>query len=247
MSASLVAFLSAAVAIGVFVEAIAGFGGTVVALSIGAGWFAIDPLLGWFLPVNMTLSAYLAIRHRAHVRGRLLATRILPAMGVGLAIGTWLTTQLDASAGKAVFAALVIGLSIWELVRHARGAPGPRPMPAVAQGGILGAAGVIHGLFGTGGPLAVVVVGRMATTKHELRATLAVLWLSLNLVVVSRLTYAGTITGGSLATSALLVPALALGIVLGERVHKLVDEVQFRVLTAVLLGAMGTLLLIRSV
>jgi len=246
VSASLVAFLSAAVAIGVFVEAIAGFGGTVVALSIGAGWFAIDPLLGWFLPVNLTLSTYLAVRHRAHVRGGLLARRILPAMGVGIAIGTWLTGQLDASSGKAVFAGLVIALAALELTRLVRGDRPPRALPAAAQAGILGGAGVIHGLFGTGGPLAVVVVGRVVPTKHELRATLAVLWLSLNLIVVSRLAIRGVISPTTLATSAMLVPALVLGIALGERVHRIVDERQFRWLTALLLGGMGALLLVQN-
>lgn len=230
-----------------FVESVAGFGGTVVALSIGAGWYAIDPLLGWFLPVNMTLSAYLMIRHRAHIQGALLARRILPAMGLGLAVGTWLTWQLDASAGKALFAGLVIVLSVLELVRLARGDRPPRHLPAAAQHGLLGAAGVIHGLFSTGGPLAVVVIGRAVPQKAQLRATLAVLWFSLNFVVLVRLTYGNVLTPASLATSACLVPAMLLGIVLGERVHRLVDERQFRWLCAALLGAMGALLLSRSV
>ncbi len=246
MSISLIAFLSAAVFTGVCVEAIAGFGGTVVALSIGAGWYAIDPLLAWFLPVNLALSSYLAVRHRAHVRGALLARRILPAMGIGLAVGTWLTFQIDAGAGKALFAGLVIGLAILELVRLTRGDPAPRPLPASAQHALLGSAGVIHGLFSTGGPLAVIVIARALPTKAELRATLAVLWLSLNCVVVTRLALDGAITPTTLATSAALVPALLLGTAVGERVHALVDERQFRWFTALLLGTMGALLLSRS-
>jgi hypothetical protein len=40
-------------AAGAFVEAVAGFGGTVLALSLGARWFGIEALLAWFLPLNL--------------------------------------------------------------------------------------------------------------------------------------------------------------------------------------------------
>jgi hypothetical protein len=60
------------------VEAVAGFGGTVLALSLGARWFGIEALLAWLLPLNLGLSAALALRGRRVIAWRTLGTAILP-------------------------------------------------------------------------------------------------------------------------------------------------------------------------
>ena len=237
--------LSAVLGLGFIVEAVAGFGGTVVAVSLGARWFPIDLLLAWFLPLNLGLSSYLAIRHRRHVETRLLGRRILPAMLLGLAGGTALSQVLSAERGTAVFAAIIVAVAVFELVRLARAAPEPAVLPAPIQLAVLAVAGVVHGLFATGGPLAVAVINRSVPDKSTLRATLAVLWLSLNLLVVTRLVVDGVLGARSLPVSAALVPALVVGIVAGELIHRRVPERPFRWLVAGLLGVTGVLLLTR--
>jgi uncharacterized membrane protein YfcA len=241
--------LSAVLGLGFVVEAVAGFGGTVVAVSLGARWFPIDLLLAWFLPLNLALSSYLAIRHRRHVETRLLGRRILPAMLLGLAGGTALSQVLSAERGTAVFAAIVVAVAIFEMARLARetaSASGPEPaIPAALQVTVLSVAGVVHGLFATGGPLAVAVINRSVPDKATLRATLAVLWLTLNLLVVTRLVVDGVLGPHTLQVSVALVPALVIGIVAGELIHRRVPERPFRWLVAGLLGVTGVLLLLR--
>ena len=51
MSSEDLLILSCVLGAGAFVEAVAGFGGTVLALSLGARWFGIEALLAWFLPL----------------------------------------------------------------------------------------------------------------------------------------------------------------------------------------------------
>jgi hypothetical protein len=63
------ALLAAMLAAGFFVEAVAGFGGTVLAVSLGATRWPIATVLAVFLPLNLLLSAYLATRHRRAVAG----------------------------------------------------------------------------------------------------------------------------------------------------------------------------------
>jgi len=240
--------LSAILGLGFFIEAVAGFGGTVIALSLGARWYPIEQLLAWFLPLNLALSTYLAVRHRRHIDRALLTRRVLPAMLLGLAGGTVLSQLLSAERGTAVFAAVVIGVSALELVRLARrpaDAPEAPALPAPAQLAILTAAGVVHGLFATGGPLAVAVINRGVAHKATLRATLAVLWLTLNLIVATRLVADGALGPRSLPVSAVLVPALIAGIMIGEVVHRRVPERPFRWLVAALLGVTGVLLMVR--
>jgi uncharacterized membrane protein YfcA len=244
------ALLAAMLAAGFFVEAVAGFGGTVLAVSLGATRWPIATVLAVFLPLNLLLSAYLATRHRRAVAGGALARRIIPAMAGGHgrrhragAGGDRRSRQARlrdpgdrggaARAGPAGPARRDRG--------HRRAAA-----PPIATAVLL-AAGVIHGWFATGGPLVVAVAARMFPAKATLRATLAVLWFTLNLVVLGRLIAHGDLTTTTLAYSAAILPALAAALALGEWVHHRVSERGFRWLVAGLLLVTGAVLFARTV
>lgn len=245
MSTHELLILSAVLGAGALVEAVAGFGGTILALSIGARWFGIEELLAWFLPLNLGLSTALAWRGRDAIAGRLLVRRILPTILLGLALGTALTWQIDAERARGVFAGLVIVVALLELASTFRRtvAPPTTALRPAAQGGLLLGAGVVHGVFATGGPLAVAVIGRMLATKAALRATLAVMWFVLNVIVCGRLIARGHLDGASLWGSLHLVPAMAAGMVAGDLIHRRVAEDSFRKVVAVLLLVTGGLLL----
>ena len=239
-----VLILSAVLGAGAFVEAVAGFGGTILALSIGARWFGIEQLLAWFLPLNMGLSTALALRGRHAIAGGVLARRILPAILVGLAIGTALTWAIDAERARGVFAGLVIVVGALELAGGLRRAPAPStPLRPPVQGGLLVGAGIVHGVFATGGPLAVAVISRMLPSKTALRSTLAVMWFVLNVIVCARLVARGHLDAHSLWGSLMLVPAMAAGMLVGDVVHHRVSEDGFRRVVAALLLVTGGLLL----
>ena len=227
MSSEDLLILSMVLGAGAFVEAVAGFGGTVLALSLGARWFGIEALLAWFLPLNLALSLTLALRGRRTIAWRTLGSAILPMICAGLAGGTALAWMIDAERAKVMFAGLVIVVAIVEItaqVRLARGAP-PRPaLPIAAQRGLLFGAGVVHGLFATGGPLAVAVIARAVPTKAALRPTLAVMWFTLNVIVLTRLAVRGHVDSVSLGGSLRLIPAMVVGMGLGELVHVRVSE-----------------------
>ena len=227
---------------GSLVEAVAGFGGTVLALSLGARWFTIEQLLGWFLPLNLLLSIALAGRGRRAIHGRLLATRILPMILIGLAAGTALAWVVDAQRARALFAGLVVLVAVVELAGQLWPRPRTVPDPNLQRGMLLGA-GVVHGLFATGGPLAVAVIGRMIATKAALRATLAVMWLTLNVIVLTRLASRGHVTTSTLTVSAALAPAMLTGLGIGELLHARASEQTFRRAVAALLLVTGALLL----
>ena len=65
--------LAVLVLVSFFVEAAAGFGSMVVALTVGALFSPVDELLGLLVPVNLVLSTYLVARNRAHVDWRAVA------------------------------------------------------------------------------------------------------------------------------------------------------------------------------
>ena len=105
-------------------------------------------------------------------------------------------------------------------------------------------AGLTHGLFASGGPLLVYALNGIRLDKGRFRATLVLVWFSLNSLLTLGFLISGDLArqGGHLLA---LVPVVLLGIVLGEALHHRVDERRFRqVLFTVLLLA-GVALLAR--
>lgn len=230
------------------VEAAAGFGATVVTVTLASHLLPIEQVLAIFVPVNVLLSLVLTVRNRAHVDvdvlRRHVAAVMLPAMGVGMALFA-LHDQLWI---RAVFAGFVVLLAARELWRMRADEPADAtPVPGVRRIVVLVAAGLIHGLFASGGPLLVYVVGRELPDKARFRATLSAVWLGLNSVLLGRYAFAGTLTTATLGASAALLPPLAVGLLLGDRIHRSVDARRFRLGVFSLLLFAGLSLLARSI
>jgi len=241
-------FLAAVVLVAIIVESAAGFGATVVTVTLGAQLLPLDTVLAAFLPLNVLLSAAVTVRNTKAIDRVMLVRHVLPWMGLGTAVGLAFSRFRGAEWIKIVFAVFVIVLSVSELVAMKRRAdekttPLSPPVAAIA----LSTAGVIHGLFACGGPLVVYVVGRSLHDKSAFRATLSALWLVMNIVLVTTMAFDGSVGRGSLLTTAALIPALLLGLFVGDRVHRRLDERSFRLAVFVLLLLAATVLLVRSV
>lgn len=228
------------------VEAAAGFGGTVITVSLASQLLPVDDILARMLPVNIMLSAYMVLRHRKHVDRRLLFARILPWMGVGLVAGYFVARASSPGWLKIAFAVFVLALSVLELVALQRKVV-PKKLPGFFAAGALLGAGVLHGLFACGGPLAVWTVGREVDDKSVFRSTLSALWLALNVFLLAGFVLDEKMSVLTLRESAVLVPPLILGIVLGERVHARLSPERFRVAIFGLLFVAALVLLARSV
>jgi uncharacterized protein len=209
------------------IEAAIGFGSTVITATVGAALVPLAVLLPAFIPINLALSAILLARGHRHVAWRVLLVEIAPPVAVGAAVGmairggAWL---------QPAFAVFVIALAVMQLVR-----PATRPLAHGPRLAVLVLGGLAHGLFGTGGPLVVYAARRRLADPTALRSTLAVLWLALNTALVASFAYTWQIA----RTSGVVAFALPVGLVIGERWHRRLDE---RVVWIVLLVA-GVLLL----
>ncbi len=220
------------------VEAAAGFGATLIAVTLAAQRMPVAQVLAVFVPVNVLLSAFLVVRYRHSVDRPLLVGSILPWMGVGFLGGLGLFRLGSPTWLKGAFGVFVVVLSLVELLR--RGSPAP--LSIGARRGVLVAAGLVHGLFATGGPLVVWVVGREAGDKTRFRATLGAVWLCFGVGLVISYLVAGTVNATTLGTSAVLLLPLVGGLVLGEWLHHRVPPAPFRTGVFVLLLGAGLVL-----
>lgn len=224
------------------IEAMSGFGSIVIALSLGALLLPMEVMLPTLVALNVLTSAWLVWQHRQYVDKQLLWRRILPAMFAGTVAGALLRDQLPAVVLKAGFALLILWFALRELwlIHHQRLRP---PHREVITQGLIGAAGITHGLFASGGPLLVYALAGSGIGKAPFRATLITVWLSLNGVLLAMFLWQGRIAEVLWPTAA-YVPVVVVAVWLGNRLHQGLDEQRFRHLVFRLLALVGGALLV---
>lgn len=233
----------AVVFLGFFTESVVGFGSTVLVVTLGAQFVPLGVLLPSFVPLNLALSVVLVARGRRAVEWSLLGRRALPLVGAGTLVSLALSRFWNPPWLLALFALFVLALAAHELRSTLRGASGAALSRARSVAMLLGA-GLIHGLFGSGGPMAVYVLSREIDDKGRFRATLSALWLVLNLLLLASFVSEHKVTRDTLGLSLSLAPMLVLGGVVGDRLHHAVAVRTFRlasagVLSVAALGLLG--------
>lgn len=243
--------LSAIVVTAFSIEAALGFGATIVFVSLASLMLRLPlgEVLPSFVPVNLVLSALIAARSRRDADLRLVFGRILPTMLVGLPIGIWAFSRLPEAMLRRALGVFLLLLELLPLVfrdrDRDRDAPVP-PLSPAASFGFLGLAGIVHGAFATGGPLVVYVLSRSPLGKAAFRATLSCLWALLAVVLLTKWTWSGSLTTSTLVLSGKLLPSMVVGLIVGDVLHRKVDERHFRGFVNAMLLVFGLILVARG-
>jgi uncharacterized membrane protein YfcA len=227
-------------------QTISGFGVVVIALTFSAHFMPIPLVLALVIPLSIAQCSYIAIRHHGAIDWRLLVGRILPLMGAGVAVGIVLAPRLEGGWLRTLFAVLVLVLSVRELYLLL-GKPKAitRPLGPIPLVGMLLGAGVIHGIYATGGPMLVYAVNRVGLSKAAFRSTLTMVWIVLNTILLGSYIRDGAYNGATLEALLWLAPSVPLGLIVGELLHHRVDQRRFNIVTFALLSAAAVSLLVR--
>lgn len=246
MDASLIAFC-AVVSMGYAIQTVAGFGSMLFCVTVGAQLVGVQEVLNLAVPVSVLQTGYILVKDHRHIRWRLLLTRVLPLLGLGMALPLILMHRGQADSLRPVFGAMVLVLALRELwlSRRAKADVERAPLGPVAFALTTTGAGVVHGIFATGGPLLVYGMGRLKLDKSAFRASLSLVWLLLNLVLIVTFVVAGQYGDRELTALPWVVAGLPVGIVVGELVHHRVDERRFRNLIWALLAVAAVPLILR--
>ncbi len=237
--------LALACAVAFTSEAALGFGATLIMVAAGSFFVDLELLLPALVPVNLALSGWIVLRHAREVDRPFLLRRLLPFMALGLPLGFYAFVSLDPSILKRIFGLFLVAVSGLEL-RRVRSSGAARRLDPTSERALLVLGGALHGAFATGGPMAVYVASRALTDKGVYRATLSSLWLLLNVIVVLGYVLGGAVDARTIGLSAWFVPAVVLGVALGEVLHARVPERTFRVLVYALLAVAGLALVVRG-
>lgn len=245
------------------VEAVTGFGSTILAVTLAVHFIPLKELLPVLVMLNLLLNSYIVYNYFPLADHHLFWKRILPCCSLGLFLGMGIFRLIPTRGLLQIFGIFVVFLSSFELKRallSSRKIPllklasGPKnidlpmtPLPEEGkssppgEGWLLGG-GVIQGMFASGGPMVVYYLSKRVTEKKVFRSTLSLLWLLLNTLLLGGFLIDGSIDIPKIKIFSIMIPSVLLGILVGERLHKRVSEDNFRKVVFLLLLVGGILL-----
>jgi uncharacterized membrane protein YfcA len=227
------------------IQSALGLGGMVVCVTLGALFLPVPRVLALAVPLSVAQTAYVCIRHRDAIDWKLLLLRILPLMALGAVLGLWLGARFDPARLRTFLGVVVLGLALRELWVRLRGRAPARPLAQPAEHAVMLAAGVVHGLFATGGPPLVYALARRRLDKRVFRSTISAVWFTLNLALALQYTWAGRYDRATALDLIRLAPTIPVGVILGEVLHQRVDEQRFQTLLYATLAVAALALLVR--
>lgn len=226
-------------------SSLTGFGGTVLALPFVAMLIGVKtavPVLvvqAWVLAVFICAEARRDISWRDWVK-------IVGFVVVGLPIGLWVAGTAPEAPLKGALGVFTLGVGAYGIFRPLPRADSRERLVGWknrALTALLALGGVVHGAFGTGGPLIVIYGTRAIPEKSRFRVTMSATWLTLNTILLIQWFVRGTFTGPQLKLAALCIPFTLAGMAIGTVAHYRVNELVFRrAVYVVLLIAAGMLI-----
>ncbi len=228
------------------VQTAIGFGSTLICVTFGAQLIGLQEVIHLVVPISFLQTGYIVLRHRDGIHWPLLLGRVLPLMAAGMGFAFFLLTKVGGPWLGLAFGVMVLALSARDLHRLRAGdAVVDKPIPRPASIAALFGAGVVHGIYASGGPLLVYAIGREGLSKRVFRSTLSMVWIVLNTILVSRFVLAGDYDQSVIFDVLLLVPTVPVGVLVGEWVHHRVEERSFKMAVLALLIAAAISLILR--
>ncbi len=221
------------------VEGITGFAGTMLAMPAAMLLIGVKEAKVTLNVVALFVSSTIAFQNRKFIHWREMI-KIVLLMLMGMAIGLYLFNTLPLDGLARMYGLLIILVAAKGLLVKKES----KALPGWALVGIVLGAGIIHGMFLSGGALLVLYAMAVLKDKMVIRATLAPVWIILNLIILGQDIIIGNFTPQNLFVTALCLPPVALALYLGNKLHKKIEQSFFVKLTYVLLVISGVTLLV---
>ncbi len=235
--------LSVIVFIAFTIHSVTGFASMITALTLGAWFFPIEDIRPALVLLSMLLNLYFVVRSWHEIDRGVFWDSIFPFMGLGTIVGFLVSGLVDGPLLRRIFGLFVIAVSLLEIYRFWRGGDDEEAGP-VSRIWLMGA-GIIHGIYATGGPPLVFALAKARLEKSALRATLCAVWMVFNLGLVAGFVWRGELGQDSAFLAASLVPVCGFAILCGSWLHTQLNGRYFRLGVLCLLALTATGLVIR--
>ncbi|MCI8809844.1 MAG: sulfite exporter TauE/SafE family protein [Oscillibacter sp.] len=233
------------------IQGITGFAGTILAMSpslLLVGYPVAKPVLN----VLALLSGfYVFIGNTKNVNWKEL-WKIVAWMAAGIAAGIFIKSLFSGQEGilqklLGVFVVLLAVQGIYKMFRPKKNGEPEEEQKPVSPATVLflPLAGIVHGIFVSGGPLLVSYLTKKNLDKVTFRATISTVWVFLNTLVLFDDIRAGLWNPSLLKIQLIAIPFLLAGMFIGSKLYARMSQQLFMKITYVLLFISGISLLVK--
>lgn len=219
------------------IQGITGFAGTVLAMPVSILLIGMEDAKVILSFMALFSCLMITIQNWKHVLWKEVL-RICTFMLLGMAVGLVLYDLAPSDVLLPIYGILVTLIGLQNLVMKKE-----IPMNRLSLILVLFCAGIIHGMFLSGGALLVIYATFVLKDKTEFRATIAPIWVILNTILIGLYLHDGLITtyNGTLVLASII--PLVIATFLGNRLQKKMKQETFLKLTYILLIVSGVSLL----
>lgn len=222
------------------VQAITGFAGNIFAMPVGTQMLGLGSSVAILNAMGFFACGLLTVMNLKHVNWRELAKIVLTMLPFVL-VGIWLDTLLPLHVLLRIYGVIIVIIGVKNLLQKHQ-----KFLPEWALWVILALAGLIQGMFVSGGALLVIYAVQKLKDKQQFRMTLSATWAILNLIYALIAVQQGHFTNEVIQVVLMCVPVAVLATWLGNRLQKKISQEKFLKITYVLLLFVGVMLLISA-
>lgn len=229
------------------IQGITGFAGTILAMPFGImlmGYDVTKPVLN---VLGLLSGIYVFLGNREHVNWKELK-RIVLVMVIGIFAGMGLknfvgTNQMILYQALGIFVILLAVYGLYRMLAAGKkqeedGQKEHRLKDFL----LLTMAGIVHGIFVSGGPLLIGYLTGRISDKRSFRATISTVWILLNTIILIGDIHAGMWNKDNLCILGISFPVLMAGMFVGGKLYRIMSQKFFMILTYVLLFVSGVTL-----
>lgn len=223
-------------------EGITGFGCTAIAMPFTimlVGVKTAKPaltILGFLLCLYIVIISFKDIVWKQFIR-------IIGFVGLGLPVGLWAFDKLPEKLLIKLLAIFIILIAIRGIYITFTSYKRTKPANHGLLNFILFLGGCVHGAFTSGGPIVTVYATEALPNKNNFRATLCMLWVVLNGIMIIQTAANGLITPDVIKLLVVTIPFLIVGGLLGNWAHHKIHDTYFSKIVFIILLITGILML----
>ncbi len=220
------------------IQGITGFAGTVLAMPPSILLQGIDVakpilnLLGLFASIWIVVISYKDLNKKEFIK-------VMIIMFLGLLAGIYIYSVIPVPILLKIYAIFIILIALKGLLVKKE-----IELKEWILNSIVFVAGIIHGMFVSGGPLLIIYAAQKFREKSEFRATVSAVWIILNGYLAYSHWQTGLFTPTTITKLWWGIIPLLLGMIIGNILHKKMSQKMFLLITYILLIISGLTLLI---
>lgn len=215
------------------IQTITGFAGNLLAMPPSMKLIGVNEAKTVINIFTMVACLVITIQNRKHIQWKILG-KMLVFMTVGMAVGVVMFDMISLDILLTMYGIMIILIALKKLFIKK-----DISLPQWFMVVVLLLAGIIHGMFLSGGALLVVYAVSVLKDKNQFRATVAPVWVLLDAILIFSHYSKGFYTQENLILITASMVPLVLSVKIGNILYKKINQEMFLKITYILLIISG--------